>query len=75
MLRTFLDVAFHEGDSAKEISKRVKLPLSTVLRHLISLGVHSKNNMIGLGLIEDTHDGPDLRIKRYLIIQLTHPQR
>jgi DNA-binding MarR family transcriptional regulator len=64
---SFLQVAMFEGRSLREYSEMLKLPQSTMSRHLLDLGLMRRSREPGLGLIEQRQDHDDLRKNVYCL--------
>jgi DNA-binding MarR family transcriptional regulator len=64
---SFLQVAAFQGRSLREYSDLLKLPQSTMSRHLLDLGLMRRDRTPGLGLIEQRQDNDDLRKNIYCL--------
>jgi DNA-binding MarR family transcriptional regulator len=66
-LEAFILVVLHEGKSLKDLCQISGQPQSTLSRHLLDLGEHTRRRERGLGLVEWRIDPYELRRKQYLL--------
>lgn len=64
---SLLMVAAFEGRYLREYADLLKLPRSTMSRHLLDLGIMRRSRQPGLGLIDQQQDKEDLRKNVYAL--------